>query len=407
MLPAANPKPSAARKLLLFLLSLCLGLFLADAAVSLLDDTTALGFKVHALLLIRLIVGLPAVLLAVLVYVLMAFIPAIPKSLFVPLALSYVALQLAALPLTLLYSDKLPLIAWASSAAQLVVGLWLLHRARRGWKFGWPLLSPERLGDRRFSWSNLIGFALANVLLLLPAICLYLFLCTAGLVSHFTEGFMTLHPDGFRVQARQYVRADGKTIQLFPMSHVAEGDFYREISQTFPTNSLILMEGVTDENQLLKHKISYKKMAGALGLTEQHEQFEPTRGEIVPADIDVSQFTTNTLDLLNLVILIHNGGLNAATLPKMMQFSSAPGLQEHLVDDLLRKRNKNLLEQIQKHLAETGHIVVPWGVAHMPEVAREIQKSGFRLANTDEYVVIRFLGKKTPEPARLKPDPKR
>ena len=39
---------------------------------------------------------------------------------------------------------------------------------------------------------------------------------------------------------------------------------------------------------------------------------------------------------------------------------------------------------------ETEHIIVPWGVAHMPGIAKEIQKAGFRLEETKEYVVIRF-----------------
>ena len=131
-------------------------------------------------------------------------------------------------------------------------------------------------------------------------------------------------------------------------------------------------------------------MAHTLGLAEQHEKFEPTRGEMVMADIDVAQFTTNTLDLLNLVILIHSGNLDVGTLQKLMKFSVAPTFLNELFDDLLRKRNRHLLEQIQNHLPETEHLIVPWGVAHMPGIAKEIQKSGFRLAETREYVVIRF-----------------
>ena len=114
------------------------------------------------------------------------------------------------------------------------------------------------------------------------------------------------------MQTRKYVRDDGKTIHLFPMAHVAEADFYQKISQTFPTNSLILMEGVTDEKNLLTNKISYDRMAKTLGLAEQHEKFAPTRGEMVDADVDVSQFSTNTLTLLNLVMLVHAQGLNPA-----------------------------------------------------------------------------------------------
>ena len=357
--PELNRKPSPMRQFLAILLSLCLGLFLADAAISLVDDSVALCWGIHIFLVIRLIVGLLAVLVALVVYVLMALTPAIPKWLFVPLALFYLAAQLVGVPMFLLCSGQMQLIAWIFSVVQVGIGFWILNRAQHGLKFGWPLVPLGRLGSQQFSWRNLIGFSLANIFGLLPAVLIYLFFCTAGLIDHFTDGFMTLHPGGFTVQVKKYVRDDGKTIQLFPMSHVAEADFYRDISQTFPTNSLILMEGVTDEKHLLKHKINYKRMANALGLAEQHEKFEPTRGEIVPADIDVDQFTTNTLDLLNLVILIHTGGMDAGTIQKLMQYSTAPNFQEQLLNDLLRKRNQHLLEQIQSHLPETEHIIVP------------------------------------------------
>jgi hypothetical protein len=49
-----------------------------------------------------------------------------------------------------------------------------------------------------------------------------------------------------------------------------------------------------------------------------------------------------------------------------------------------------LLQEIQSHLALSDNLVVPWGVAHMPGISREIQKSGFHLAGTQNFVVIRF-----------------
>jgi hypothetical protein len=45
---------------------------------------------------------------------------------------------------------------------------------------------------------------------------------------------------------------------------------------------------------------------------------------------------------------------------------------------------------MQRRLSETENIVVPWGAAHMPEIAREIQKEGFRLAEAKDYKVIKF-----------------
>jgi hypothetical protein len=385
-----HPNSSPVREFLAIVLSVCLGLFLADAFISLADDSIALVFRVHILMSLRLFIGFFAVLVALAVYVLMAFTPAIPKGLFVPLALSYLLIQLVGFPVIFLFAGHLAEINLLWSLIQVAIALWFLRLARGGIKFGWPLVPREKLGGRLFSWGNLIGFTLANLLGLLPAVMIYMFLSTAGLVDHFTDGFMTLHRGGFTVEVRKYVRADGKTIQLFPMSHVAEGDFYQRISQTFPTNSIILMEGVTDKRHLLKQKISYQRMARAMGLAEQHEKFDPTRGQIVMADVDVDQFTTSTLDLLNLIILIHAEGVNVGTIQRLTQYSTAPDFQERLFDDLLRKRNQHLLEQIQSHLPETEHIIVPWGVAHMPGIAKEIQKAGFHLEETARYEVIRF-----------------
>jgi len=391
-IPPSSPRPpfASVRELLVILLSLGLGLFLADAFIFLAESSIALVFNTYIFSGLGLSVGLLAMLVALVIYVLMAFLPAIPKRLFVPLALFYLVMGLAAVPLCLLYPERLALMLWLASIGQVALGLWLLQRARGGLKFGWPLVPLEKLGNRRFSWGNLIGFALLNVLGLPLVVVVYLGLCTAGLVDHFTHGFMTLHPGGFTVEVRKYVRADGKTIQLFPMSHIAERNFYREISETFPTNSIILMEGVSDEKHLLKHEINYHRMAQAVGLSEQQEEFEPTRGEMVMADIDVDQFTTNTLDLLNLVLRIHGGKLDVGTLQKIMEYSTAPQFQDQLIDDLVRKRNQHLVAQIQIYLPETGHIVVPWGVAHMPGIEAEILRAGFRLEGTVRYEVIRF-----------------
>jgi hypothetical protein len=192
------------------------------------------------------------------------------------------------------------------------------------------------------------------------------------------------------VQVRHYVRNDGKTIQLIPMSHVGETAFYRELAQSFPTNATILLEGVSDRRNLLTNRISYQRMARSLGLAEQAKEFQPSRGALVHADVDVEQFATDTIDFLNLVMLIHAQGLNPENTLKLLQYSPPPRVQEQFLEDLLRKRNRHLLEEILARLAQSENIIVPWGAAHMPEIAREIQKSGFRLDATREFMAIRF-----------------
>jgi hypothetical protein len=387
--PVPAQKPTLGRQLLAILLSLCLGLFLVDAGLSLLDDTLRLLFDLHFLSILRGMVGLFAVLIAIVVYGLMALTPMIPKRLFIPVTLFNLMALLVALPLMIFFDSRMQQIAWVISFGQVILGLWVLHRVQGGFTFHWPPVAANRLEPRRFSWLNLAVFVLGNVFVLLPAVVVYLAICAAVAVNHFSEGFVTLRPSGLMVQVRNYVRKDGKTIRLIPMAHIGDRAFYRTLSQSFPTNSTILMEGVTDEQNLLTNKITYKRMATSLGLTEQVKAFKP-RGHLVRADVDVEEFSTNTINFLNVIMLVHSKGLNSDTIRTLVQYSPPPQYEEKLWDDLLRKRNRHLLAEIRTRLPDSQILIVPWGAAHMPELAREIQKSGFRLGETREYTVIRF-----------------
>jgi hypothetical protein len=391
-LPSLKPdrKSASARNLVAILLSLFLALFLADAVVSLADVTLILFFDVHFLSVIGGLLSFFAMLMALVIYGLMGLSPMIPKRWFLPLTLYYPACALVAVPSLIYFYSRLQPVAWGISLCQVILGLTILYCVRGGFKLSWPLVGEEQLKVRGFTWRNLSVFLLANVFVMLPAVIIYLVVCAGLAADHFTDGFLELRPGGLTVKVRKYVRDDGKTIQLFPMLHVADAAFYQRVSQSFPTNSIILMEGVTDSKNLLTNKITYKRMAAALGLGEQHQEFKPGRGQVVRADVDVDQFAASTISELNLITLLHAKGLNAETLPMLMQFAPPPQVGEQLWDDLLRNRNKHLLEEIQARLPQSQNIIVPWGAAHMPVIAKEIQKSGFRLEETREYVAIRF-----------------
>jgi len=137
------------------------------------------------------------------------------------------------------------------------------------------------------------------------------------------------------------------------------------------------MEGVSDDGIYLPTS-PLTTNGEILGLAEQQKEFRPRQGEMVPADVDVDQFTTNTIDFLNLVMRIHSRGMNAKDVRELVQYSPPPGFQEQLFDDLLRKRNQPLLEEIHSRLSESDNIIVPWARPTCRD-AKEIQKSGFRL----------------------------
>lgn len=375
------------------LLSLCLGLFVVSGALSVVDDSLQLFCGRDFLSFFSGTLYFLAILVTLLVYILIGFFPMIPKRVFASLALFYLAGLLAMFPVAIYagadWMHSCLWLDWVISIGQVVMGLGILYWLWGGWKFRWLLVDDKHLGTSRFSWRNLVAFLAINVFVLLPAMGIYFFFCTALAVDHFTAGFLALHPGSLEARVRQYVRSDGKRIELVPMAHVADANFYERISASFPTNSIVLMEGVTDEQNLLPHGISYQRMAHSLGLVEQKKVFKP-QGTVVMADVDVDEFTTNTIKALNLALLVHAKGVNAETMMAWVQYSPPPDFLTQLDDDIVRKRNEHLLKQLQAELPESDIIIIPWGAGHMPGIESAIETNGFHLDRTDEYTVIRF-----------------
>ena len=382
---------AALRHVLAIILSLGLGLFLADGFVSLVDDSLILLFDLHLLTWLRGMMFLLAAVLALVTYVLMGVTPLVPKRLFLPIVLFILAGLIGIIPAAIYCFGRMQQIAWGISLGQVILGLFILHRVQGGFKFRWPFVTETQLEGRSFSWGHLSRFLLVNIFGVLPALLIYLGLCAVLAVDHFSDGFVALRPAGVTVQVRKYVRADGTALQLVPMAHVGETDFYQGLARSFPSNAIVMMEGVSDDQNLITNQITYARMAAKLGVAEQQEAFEP-RGELVRADVDVSDFTPNTIAALNLIMRVQAQGLNANTFQELMQFSP-PHLEEQLFDDLLHKRNRHLLKEIEARLPAAQLMIVPWGAAHMPEVAREIQKSGFRVVETQDFVAIQFRSK--------------
>jgi hypothetical protein len=385
-LPASASNP--ARPVLTAVLSLALLIFLSSGFISFFSDTLLLGLNRQDLAVTAALGSLVVLLTGFVLLCLMALIPGVPKRYFLPISLFLPVMTIAILPVLVYFKEHTLLIAWGLSLGQVMLGLFIVHRLHGGIKFCWPLFPERQLAGKNFSWGNLIGVVMMGLLLVLPALVLYTAFSAKLAVEHFTDGFVAVRPSGISMQVRNYVRNDGKKIMLVPMSHVGESEFYEDLAASFPPNSVILMEGVTDTTQLVNTHSDYSKMAGALGGVEQTKAFKP-KGEIVAADMDMSQFSPATLDLLKTAMLLHAKGVTPETLPILMK-PTPPGLENQLMDDILTKRNHHLLGVIQERLPTAEILVVPWGAAHMPEIHREIQKLGFHVVDTKEYVAIRF-----------------
>lgn len=387
---------SSSRRFLSFLLSVCLVLFLADAVVSVLDETLILLGGIRMLAAPRFFITLLASLGAMLVYLLLGLTPIVPKRLFLPMTLFIPVATLATIPLLIYHHEHHGMIILGASVCQLACGLVVLRLAQGAVRFQWPLIPVAQLGTRAFSGWNLSGFVLGNVFLLAPAAVLYLMYCLALATDHFSAGFLALHPSGLSARAGAYARSDGKTIHLVPMMHIARPGFYREIENSLPDGSVILTEGVKDGRRRLKHNLTYGKAASALGLVEQRAEFQPKHSRERWADVDIERFSAGTIEILDQTALIYSQGPNLANILKLLHKSQDPVRSEQLMEDILLKRNEHLAGEIRKELENSDVIVVPWGALHMPGISEEIQKLGFKHIGSREFTIVSFRGNAAP-----------
>src|SRR5215469_4178042 len=122
-------------------INLCLWLFIASGAVSFVDDSLRLFFGLHLLTVISAILSGVAFLTAIVIYVLMALTPMIPKRVFLPITFFYVAGFLVTLPAMIFGAGDWVRsglqLDWAISLCQVVVGLAILYFISGGWNFRW------------------------------------------------------------------------------------------------------------------------------------------------------------------------------------------------------------------------------------------------------------------------------
>lgn len=369
-------------------LSLALALFAANAALGVLDDLMVATMGNQAFTLFRALCSLLMMPVILVLYLMMAVWPGIPKRVFMSVVLFMPVATIISLPL---FAYFYPHVAWVSlviSVVQLLVALLFVRHLCGSMTPRWPLVPDASLGSRRFSFTHFASVIAMGLVVILPALLLGTLFSGKLAIREFSEGFVDVSFQGVSMEVRDYVREDGRKVTLVPMSHVGDTKFYETLSSSFPSDAVVLMEGVSDQQKLLPHAPNYSRMATLIGATEQQKAFRP-QGTLVNADLDVSEFSPETLRLLKAALLFHTQGLTPETLAGLTQ-PSEPGIEKRLMNDVLFKRNDHLLKVLHEQLPATRHIIVPWGAAHIPDIARKIDAAGFRVVSRQKHLAIRF-----------------
>src|SRR5690348_10369247 len=118
------------RRAFAVVLSLCLILFVADAAVSMIDDCLIVFLHVHLISFERGLLAILSMLMAVGIYGLMGLTPLVPKRPFVLIPAFTLIATLAAFPCMIYCHDQVQVVALAISVVQLIIAARILYLCR-------------------------------------------------------------------------------------------------------------------------------------------------------------------------------------------------------------------------------------------------------------------------------------
>lgn len=311
-------------------------------------------------------------------------------------------------PLENLVGDNYQLFA---AVAQLLLGLLVLQLNLALNKKSRLLVFSQFAGPG-FSGRNLFRFFLLNIPLLPVVLVLLAFASTSSLIDEYSAGFMRLKPNGLYMVEKVY-RKNEKTIRLTSMIHLGQQTYFDDLNHSLQgQRTLLLAEGVSDNSGRLQGEFSYEKIAGLLGLTAQEkllvqgrlvtaesldqlDDLQPGTTDILPADIDLSEFDEMTIDMLNaLGKYVLNSDSLVEGFKNYNQWAAentGPETNQIVMDDLLQKRNHAVLSYLPKALQKYDTLIIPWGALHMPGLETAVRHKGFKLQEQQERLSIDFL----------------
>ena len=384
-------------------------LFLAGAIVSLLDELLVVaGTLFPPLSAANHVLSNLVIVYSLVVFVCLGVDRRLSKWLLLPLIFYVSWRALAMWPLSAVV-DRQAIGLVAASGQALLGGLVILLRGLSGQ----VLLSAEQLRGPVFSWRNTLGFTAANILLL-PLVLVFSGLAIADrYIGEHTAGFLRISPVGVYLVERSYHR-DQKTIRLAGMMHIGKEDYYRDlIGSMAQGGTIILTEGVTDRDHLLKNPFNYSKLARVIGLTSQQtmsfdgrlvdldnlDKMRPQtdltgRPDIAPADIDLNRFDPDTIEFLNVLgnTLFSGKPLEEALAEynAWVQANMTGKRVAKVMADILDKRNAVVIDRMLRSLRFYDTIIIPWGAMHMPAIENAVISQGFRFGMEKERLGLDF-----------------
>ena len=337
---------------------------------------------------------------------LLAMRPRVPLGLFSGVVASVFWLGTGAAPIPL----------WVAPDAGLPLALALLQVGFAALSFGWIRrcnaddgfflreLNEDASAPSESEGQRLLRFSLLAVLVGLPVLAGYGAISLATWVAVETQHFVVLDGTGVRLSDRRYVR-DEQEVRLVGMMHLGEPEVYHDIARSFlGPDTIVLEEGVTDEDAVLEQSLQYGTVAGRLGLTAQRSfgsylsELDDAKSmavderplpELRNADVDSRAFSSGTQRLLaKAAVVWSDDDFTRAFLDLYQELIEDPEATEDFLYDIIELRNRHLERHLLVALNERSRVIVPWGALHLPDIERFVIQLGFERVDEIERHVV-------------------
>ncbi|MCK9474541.1 MAG: hypothetical protein M0R46_01355 [Candidatus Muirbacterium halophilum] len=224
----------------------------------------------------------------------------------------------------------------------------------------------------------------------------YFMLNITSFVNNLTNGFLKADSTSFYSVEKIYSK-NNTDISLLGMIHIGDKEFYEKLSKNIVGNKkLLLPEGISDKNDLLKIKPDYKNLSKSIGLNTQAENFKIEKDsiDIKNVDIDTSEFDEKTITIINSILKVLESKSRAEVNQNLVYSNEV--MREYngmfyIKKDIIDKRNDKIIDAIDKYSKEYNHIIVPWGALHLDAIEKHLIENNYVIKNTITRKVFDFI----------------
>jgi hypothetical protein len=333
------------------------------------------------------------------VSLLTASTPQLPARVFLPLVLLSLWWSLGAAPLQIFFDDPIRM-SLALSAMQAAAAGGAFLGVRYGVDGpGWTLPSPDPEAPV-FAPLRFAGFTVAALVVGPLLLGGYGVLALATAVHDTTSGFIAFDGRGIHLVERRYQKG-GSEIRLVGMVHIAREGTYERIFESFALkDTLVLEEGVTDDQDLLADRLPYDALVEPLGLAKQVavSQYFADGGEdawphVRRADLDTSDFGPETIAYMrgldDVIEAVEARDWDAAG-----EVFRQPAMNSHnlqlVMHDIVTRRDEHLASELEAAIGNYQRVIVPWGALHQRRIVGLVEDWGFVETHSARHLAVEW-----------------